>query len=240
MIKAIIEKLKEKLKSHWKLIAVIGGGIVAALLIAFGAYQLWRLFTPTVIKGMDISHYQGDVSWRAIAENSDVRFVYIKATEGSTYSDPNFEKNWKGASSNGITVGAYHFYVLTSTGADQANNFIDVVPKKKGTLPPAIDIETNVTSQSNFKSQLADYVSLIRKHYGQKPVFYVPTKVYNLIYDDYKGYDFWIIDVSGSPSVKGWTFWQYSDKGTLAGVTGSVDLDQYRGSRWNFSHMLLR
>lgn len=236
MLKAIIEKLK----NHWKLLAIIGGGIVAALLIAFGAYQLWRLFTPTVIKGMDVSHYQGDVSWRAITENSDVKFVYIKATEGSTYTDPNFAQNWKGASSNGIAVGAYHYYLQTSTGTDQANNFIDVVPKKKGALPPAIDIETNVTSQSDFKSQLADYVSLVRKHYGQKPVFYVPTKVYNLIYDDYTGYDFWIINVNSKPDVKGWTFWQYSDKGKLAGISGTVDLDQYRGSRWNFRHLLLR
>lgn len=27
----------------------------------------------------------------------------------------------------------------------------------------------------------------------------------------------------------GWTFWQYTDKGTVSGIKGSVDLDRYNG-----------
>lgn len=215
------------------------GAAAAAVVIGIGAWQIAQQFRQTTLEGIDVSHYQGDISWRAVAETHKVKFVYLKASEGSTYQDPTFASNCKAAEKYHLVVGAYHYYSLSKSGADQAANFISVVPKMKGALPPAIDIEANVTSQSDFKDQLADYVRTITKHYGQKPVFYVPSKVYNLLYDDYAGYHFWIIDVSGQkPTVPGWTFWQYSNKGKVAGISGSVDLDRYRGSLWNFRGML--
>jgi lysozyme len=239
-LKTIPEKLKklpELLKHIPKPVAIGGIIVVAALLIGFGVYQIWRNFSTTTIKGIDVSNYQGNISWRAVAENGNAKFVYIKATEGKTYQDPFFKKNWNGAAKNGIPEGAYHFFTMTSSGTDQANNFISMVPKAKGKLPPAVDVESSITKESDFKTQLADYVQTITKYYGQKPVFYVSNKVYNILYDDYSGYDFWIINYTGDPAVKGWTFWQYSEKGTSAGIDGKIDLDQYKGSLWNFGKL---
>jgi lysozyme len=237
-LKKILSMLKSKLKKIPKPVLICCGAVMAALLIGFGVYQSVHMFSPTVIKGIDISHFQGDISWRAVAESGDVKFVYMKATEGKAYVDPNFTKNWKGAATNGITSGAYHYYSLSSTGAEQASNFIATVPKQKGKLPPAIDIETSVTSQADFNAELATFVQMVTNHYGQKPVFYVPDKVYNIIYDDYIGFDFWIIEFNAQPTVKGFRFWQYSNKGTVASIEGKVDLDKYQGSLWNFNGML--
>ena len=215
------------------------GAAAAAVLIGLGVWRVVVQFRPTTLEGIDVSHYQGDISWRAVAENHKVKFVYVKASEGSSYQDPNFTHNRETAAKYHIAVGAYHYYSISKTGTEQADNFISAVPKKKGSLPPAIDIEANVTSQSDFKSQLSDYVSAVTKYYGQKPVFYVPPKVYNLLYDDYAGYHFWVIDVNDSkPSVTGWTFWQYSNKGKIAGISGNVDLDRYRGSLHDFDTLL--
>ena len=237
-VSQMLSKFREKLRKIPKPAVICSGAVAAALLIGFGVYLIWHTFAPTVIKGIDVSHYQGDISWRAIEESGNVKFVYLKATEGSTFQDPDFSKNWRGATDNGISAGAYHFYTQSSTGYDQALNFIATVPKEKGKLPPAIDIEGSVTKQENFKAQLATYVKTVTKHYNQKPVFYVPYQVYNLLYDDYKGYTFWIINVDSKPVVKGWTFWQYSSKGFVAGIDGKVDLDQYKGSRWNYRSLL--
>jgi len=166
MLSKIKEKLimfKEKLKKIPKPVFICCGAVMAALLIGFGGYQIWHMFAPIVIKGIDISHFQGDISWRAVAESSDVKFVYMKATEGKAYIDPNFTKNWESAATNGITSGAYHYYSQSSTGAEQASNFIATVPKQKGKLPPAIDIETSVTSQADFKAELATFVQMVTK-----------------------------------------------------------------------------
>lgn len=35
------------------------------------------------VRGVDVSWYQGDIDWETLAEN-DIKFVFIKATEGST------------------------------------------------------------------------------------------------------------------------------------------------------------
>ena len=46
--------------------------------------------TCSHIHGIDISHYQGDIFWEAVGENSKMTFVYIKATEGDTRIDQRY------------------------------------------------------------------------------------------------------------------------------------------------------
>jgi len=60
------------------------------------------------VSGFDISHYQGTVNF-AGAYSSGARFVIIKATEGTTYQDPNFSSNYGGATNAGLIRGGYHF-----------------------------------------------------------------------------------------------------------------------------------
>lgn len=215
---------------------IIVAGVIVLGFAGFCAY--WE-FAPTRLYGIDVSHYQGDISWRALKE-SGAKFAYVKATEGKSFTDPDFKTNWNDALSHKIPVGAYHYYSASSSGTEQAAYYIAQVPRVKGVLPPAIDIETSGTNLPDFKKQLAVFVQAIKVHYGVKPVFYVPPRVYNLLYDDYVGYDFWIIDYKSvkSPDVRGWTFWQYTDKGSRAGVNGHVDLDVFQGSRWSFRSML--
>lgn len=228
----------DKLRHNPKALLISGISVAAVVLIGATGFFLWHNFSTIEIKGVDVSNYQGEISWRAVSENESAKFVYIKATEGMTYQDPYFKKNWEGASKYGITTGAYHFFTLTSSGSDQAQNFISMVPKQKGKLPPAVDVEASITKTDAFKSQLTDYVKAITDYYGQKPVFYVSSKVYNIIYDDYAGYNFWIINYTGRPTYKGWTFWQYTEKGKSPGIDGKIDQDIYRGSLWNFNQML--
>lgn len=37
------------------------------------------------VKGFDVSHYQPNVDFKAAYNTGGLRFVYIKATEGTTY-----------------------------------------------------------------------------------------------------------------------------------------------------------
>jgi len=60
------------------------------------------------VPGFDVSHWQGTVNF-AGAYSSGARFVVIKATEGSTYKDPNFSANYIGATNAGLIRGGYHF-----------------------------------------------------------------------------------------------------------------------------------
>ena len=56
---------------------------------------------PSYLSGIDVSHYQGEVDWPAVAA-SGVRFAFIKATDGVDDIDPRFAQNWAGAKLAGI------------------------------------------------------------------------------------------------------------------------------------------
>ncbi len=114
------------------------------------------------------------------------------------------------------------------------------MPKVKGILPPAIDVEGSATGNNNFKSELADFVKTVTDYYGVQSVFYTPYSVYNLIYDDHSSYHFWILDDQTQPLVKGRTFRQYSETGKISGVDGGVDLDEYQGSLRDFEQLKLK
>jgi len=58
--------------------------------------------------------------------------VFIKATEGKDYQDAYFQANWRGTKEHGLLRGAYHFYAEHNSGAEQANNYISIVPKEAG------------------------------------------------------------------------------------------------------------
>lgn len=225
------KRIHVKIPKPVRLGLFIGVPILFLALVGFG---IWYWFAPTIIPGIDVSNYQGMISWKAVAQSGSARFVYIKATEGKSFTDASFKKNWEKAADAGLRVGAYHFFSASSSGEDQARHYIATVPIRKGMLPPVIDIEANITQESDYKTQIAAFVHLIQQHYGQKPVFYVPPKIFDLLYDDYSSYPFWLIAVKSSPHINSWTFLQYSDTGGIVGIDGNVDLDKYQGSRWSF------
>ncbi len=237
-IKGFPKKIKTLPKKIWiPAICILCLICIGAVSLSIHLHnQYW--YTPTTIEGIDISHYQGNINWKATQQNSKIQFAYIKATEGSYNVDPYFKKNLKNASSVGLKVGAYHFFTLSSSGADQAEHFIKTVNKQKGMLPPVADIETEGTQEEDFKQQVSAYIKRVQAYYGQKPVFYVPASIYTVLHDSYPDYPFWVINIKAEPTISGWTFWQYSHSSTIKGIKGKVDRNRYRGTQASFSNLL--
>ena len=102
------------------------------------------------ITGIDISNNNGSIDFSKVA-GVGVEYVYVKATEGSTFQDITMEDFYNACKSNGLKVGAYHFLVGTSTPEAQAQNFYEKIKDYEWDLVPMMDIETNF-------SGLADYV----------------------------------------------------------------------------------
>ena len=61
------------------------------------------------ILGIDVSHHQGYIDWEGLSAQADVRFVYLKATEGQDYVDPRFGEYAEQCYENNIPFGCYHF-----------------------------------------------------------------------------------------------------------------------------------
>ena len=93
--------------------------------------------------GMDVSHHNGDITWEVVKRDKRIEFVYIKASEGKTYVDPTYRTNLRNARKQGLKVGSYHFFRMTSGAHEQFRHFKTVVKKEEQDLIPMVDVETN-------------------------------------------------------------------------------------------------
>ncbi len=181
------------------------------------------------IKGVDISHYQGEVDMQVLEEQG-MWFVIVKATEGSSYVDERFEENWKNVGKTDMFSGAYHFFSFDSSGKTQAENFINTVGDLSEKLIPVVDVEyygdkeKNPPSQKEVVRELSEYMHILEEKYGVKPMIYTTYTVYHrYIKENFSDYPLWIRNVYFKPGVdleRKWDFWQYSD---------TTELDGYRG-----------
>ncbi len=240
------------------------GGLIIVVLYAVGFYRFfvsptgfrWRALYGDEnypqgyeIHGIDISHYQGDIDWSkvrtATITNCPIRFVMIKATEGSSKVDEMFAENFTEALEHGLIRGAYHFWSTKSSPTVQANYFIENVVLEKGDLPPVLDIESKPKAQTteDFQEDVLTWLRLIEEHYHAKPIIYTYRKFKEqyLSSDAFDDYPYWIahyyvdhIDYAGQ-----WKFWQHTDVGRVPGIKGYVDLDVYNGSFYDLQKLCI-
>lgn len=189
------------------------------------------------VYGLDVSHYQGDIDWPKLkAENNDfpMQFVFIRATAGVD-GDSEFRDNWKAAKTHGYLRGAYHYYRPDENSLKQADNFIKSATLSKGDLPPVLDIEKipNKQCMDSLRSGLKRWLNKVEKHYGMKPIIYSGESFYtDYLKEEFAGYKLWIANYSffEDEIKKDWLIWQFTDKGSVSGITGPVDVNIYNGN----------
>ena len=202
------------------------------------------------IHGIDISHHQGHIDWdklkdEGLIDKFPVRFIMIKATEGATQTDENFEENFYQAREYGFTRGAYHFYSVHSPAEWQATHFINQVKLENGDLPPVLDVEHKPNNQTNeeFKASVLTWLNMVEKHYKVKPIIYTYYKFKLKYLNDsvFDQYPYWIAHYYvDSVEYKGrWKFWQHTDVGKLPGIKGNVDFNIYNGSYYDLRQMTI-
>lgn len=189
--------------------------------------------------GVDISHYQGEVEWSKVAKIQDsfpINFVFVRATAGSVKVDREYYRNWRKVKEKGIIRGAYHYYRPNENSILQANNFIKTVKLQKGDLPPVLDIEDvpRVQSMENLKIGLMKWLKTVEAHYGVKPIIYSGESFYNdHLYEDFSEYTCWIANYNYYVENidKDWGFWQFTDKGSVRGISEYVDVNIFNGNK---------
>jgi len=201
------------------------------------------------IHGIDISHYQGDIEWdklqNAMIKGCPVRFIMIKATEGSTKLDDNFNDNFYQARKYGFIRGAYHFWSNKSTARQQARYFLKQVHLEEGDLPPVLDVEHKPEGSAveDFQRDVLTWLHIVEDKYHVKPIIYTNYKfkeayLSSPVFDDYP---YWIAHYYVQKvAYKGqWKFWQHTDAGHLDGIRGEVDFNIYNGSYYDLKKLTI-
>jgi lysozyme len=202
-----------------------------------------------MIPGIDVSHHNGKVDWNAAAE-AGIKFAFVKASEGANTGDSEFASNWAGMKAAGIVRGAYHFFHPEKAVSAQVDNFLRQVPSlSPGDLPPVIDLEWVYATDANKTEQWAlieqakrvplaiQWMDAVKSTLGCTPIVYTSDSFVRALFGSAgetlvqsvlwtASYGSHAIVPAGWPT---WNFWQYSDKGQVAGVTTPADVDWFNG-----------
>ena len=196
--------------------------------------------------GIDISHHQPFVFWRNLKVYTDqnvrtvwkkknaiketrIDYVIMKASEGETFRDWRFKRRWKKADKFSYRRGAYHFFRPGKDAEVQAKNYISQVGDiGSDDFPPILDIEkTDGLSAETINKRALEWLQIIEKHYGRKPIIYAnPYYLNNILSSEItKNYPVWVANYGVSrPNWNGWHMWQFTDRALVRGV-GCADLN---------------
>ena len=177
-------------------------------------------------RGIDVSKYQGNINWTKVAKDSTIKFVYVKATEGTTIQDPMYRTNITKAKKAGLLVGSYHLYSSKTTAYQQMANIRKVVKKSEQDLVPVLDIEGHHSGRL-YMERVDKLLELMEKEYGVKPIIYTSEKLYKTHFatKKYSKYHIFIANYRGYPSTR-FTLWQYTERGHCNGISGYVDFNR--------------
>lgn len=201
------------------------------------------------VHGIDVSRHQENIDWKVVAnekqDDISIHFAFIKATEGVSTADKNFKKNWQGANSTNIVCGAYHFFIATKNGKDQARNFIGTVALKSGNLPPVIDIEELYGANPvDMRLRMKEWIQMVEDYYHVKPIIYTSADFYNQYLDGYfNDYPLWVAHYfeKNKPRISSpWIFWQHNNMGHITGISEKVDFNVFNGDEDAFEAILIK
>ena len=187
------------------------------------------------VHGIDLSHYQGEVFWETVGENTKMAYVYLKATEGGDRIDEMYERNINLAHRYGLKVGSYHFYRPKTEQIKQLENFKTQCLPGEQDLIPMIDIETKQgLNTEEFCDSLMKFLTLVEDAYKQKPLLYTGKNFYNkYLLGKVNDYQLMIAQYTEHEPVladeRDFTLWQYTGKGRIVGVSGYIDKSRFMG-----------
>ena len=171
-------------------------GLVAFVVaLAIGTVLAGSQPADARIKGVDVASYQhpngAAIDWVAV-RNGGWGFAITKATEGTTYTNPWFARDFAGSGNAGLFRSAYH-YARPSLPLDsaiaQARYFVSVAGSLTGPLdlPAMLDLEeTGGLAPADLAQWTRTWLAEVTRLTGKRPMLYT-------------GYYFWR-DSVGNPS----------------------------------------
>jgi len=207
-----------------------------------------------VYHGIDVSAWNGTVDWKTASEN-DVKYAWVKATEGQTHVNRNFVERANGAKENNIITGLYHFGRPDSDAGikdaeREADHFLNAASKvgfNAGDLIPTLDVEKGMKTDDQYNVEWClKWLEVVETELEVRPLIYTARWAYDLFLK--KGfeadleklfeYPLWVASYNSGTEPKRpvkqwgeWTVWQWSGSGAVPGVKGKCDQNWMAGGQ---------
>jgi len=225
-----------------------------------GSQTLCSLGTE-VFHGIDVSAWNGrNINWKEVSK-TNVKYCWIKVTEGQTHVNRGYTDKFKGARDNGLIVGGYHFGRSDYNNYDdplvdavnEAHHFLKNIKKvgvHPGDLLPVLDVEAGMKTDDQYNVEWTlRWLDVVEKELGVRSVIYSAEWAWNLYLakankNDLKKltqYPIWWANyirkthkVGPGSKLKGWKswdIWQYGSKGKVSGIPGKVDVNWMAGDQ---------
>lgn len=206
--------------------------------------------SSSYLEGVDISKWQASVNFSSV-RNAGKSFVIAKASEGWGYQDAYYTTNKSGAMAAGLGFTGYHYArpdlnPALSDASLEADWFVSVLNLQHGMLVPALDLEVHGTlTATQLQEWVKTWLARVYALTGVRAMIYTSPNFWS----SYMGGTRWFADngysvlwvahwtTGAAPSVpaenwggRSWTFWQYTNCGSVPGISGCVDLDRFNGT----------
>lgn len=195
------------------------------------------------MNGIDVSSWQTGIE----VDEMSMDFVITKATEGTSYVNPDCDRVYQDAKRAGYSLGVYHF----ASGGDalaEAKHFVDNIGGYIGDAVLVLDFEGTAVNQGVGWAK--DWMDAVYNMTGVKPLIYMSNSVihrYDWSSVVNAGYDLWnagyyngytpIYGFVSNPPLYGGLgefanstpLYQYTSSGRLPGWSGNLDLNIFYG-----------
>ncbi|MCI9146421.1 MAG: hypothetical protein HFJ97_08725 [Eubacterium sp.] len=252
-----MKNIKDKSKLNIPALAVIGIIILAVIISVIavaaskgsrpdGLYQ----FNQSVANGIDVSEHNGEIDWEKVKETQDFAFIrvgYRGYGNGEIYEDKYAADNLKNANKAKIPVGVYFYTqaVTAKEAEDEADFVYDIIKKYNIDLPVMIDFEYPIDSDGNAVGRLVEsdndlnknaeiinsFVEKLEKKGYTAGVYASSSVLHNKISMKKlkKSAVAWVADYNDKVTYDvDYTIWQYSETGSVDGVSSKyVDLNYW-------------
>ncbi len=243
-----------RITRRWLVGAALLGATMSSTLAASAApHGVVPVPVPVPVSGPDVSRWNHPngvcIDWRAVAVGDPAvgvpprQFAFIKATEGSSYTNPYFAScaghaargDWTATATAGLAHAAYHYAKPNwplSDAVDEATFFVSQIgdQQQPGTLAPVLDLEENKSglSQSQLIQWTQTWLDTVRRQTGRIPIIYTYP-------------NFWATSMAGSQAFHAYPIWMadyripcsVSDIGCYAASGPQVPV-QGKWQQWSF------
>jgi lysozyme len=199
-----------------------------------------------MLNGIDVHDKKGTVAWDQVAAAGQ-KFAFVRGAYGDV-ADTLVQQNYNGANDNQLYCGLYHFLRTSRPYPAQLQAMLTVLDKVgvgSGDLPPVIDVEDNPNydgpwdraNNASYLDAVRTWLTTMQTKFNCAPIIYTRASFWELLGNPpgFSNYRLWVSNYGVvTPKLPtGWNrydFWQQSENGKVAGVTGGCDIDVFNGN----------